>query len=206
MREEPVHFSVDALVLEGMLGLPSGAARGAVLCHPHPRYGGSMQNEVVTSVTAALTGANVATLRFNFRGVGGSGGSFADGVGEVADARAAVAYLGTHLSSRAIALVGYSFGAAIALAAAADEPRVDRVVAIAPPATFMNLEAVFDGRKPTLVVCGDRDPYCPPDVLRAAIGGRGAVEVAMITGSDHFFVGHEDVLAQRVREFASSET
>ncbi len=88
-----VTFRCDALEIEGELTLPSRGTAGAVICHPHPQYGGDMDNPIILTVTRALQQAGFSTLRFNFRGVGGSDGSYGGGVGEADDARAAVRYL-----------------------------------------------------------------------------------------------------------------
>jgi alpha/beta superfamily hydrolase len=87
---EPVRFPSGALWLEGRLSIPAGATRAAVVCHPHPQYGGDMDNSVVVATAAALGRRGIATLRFNFRGVGQSEGSYGEGVAELGDARAAV--------------------------------------------------------------------------------------------------------------------
>jgi alpha/beta superfamily hydrolase len=91
--ERPVVFHAASAALEGRLSVPAGARAALVMCHPHPQYGGDMDNQVVTDLAAHAQHAGVATLRFNFRGTGGSTGSYANGVGEADDARAAVAVL-----------------------------------------------------------------------------------------------------------------
>src|SRR5215467_7897457 len=121
MKEEPITFSSGNLTLEAMIARPSSSmGRGGVVCHPHPLYGGSMFNNVVESALEAMWRLGWATLRFNFRGVGGSQGAHSGGSGEVDDAVAAVHFLASELAlaPRTIALAGYSFGAMMAMKAA----------------------------------------------------------------------------------------
>src|SRR6185295_8845408 len=117
--ETTVTIAAGDVRLEGRLAVPAGATRGAVVCHPHPQYGGTMDNNVVVAVTDALRAAGLATLRFNFRGVGSSEGRHGGGAAEVGDAHAALAHLRA-AGIEDVALVGYSFGAAVAARAAAD--------------------------------------------------------------------------------------
>src|SRR5436853_1261877 len=132
--EETVQVADGNVTLDGRLAAPAGATTGAVVCHPHPQYGGSMENDLVIALTEALGAAGCATLRFDFRGVGASGGRYDDGRGEVDDVRAAAALLRARLGVPRIALVGYSFGSMMALrAGVADPDGVTGVVAIGPP-------------------------------------------------------------------------
>src|SRR5271154_4775000 len=132
MKEEQVTFKSGDLTLEGMIAYPDGGAkpyRAAVVCHPHPLYGGSMYNNVVDAVLEALHVRGFVTLRFNFRGVGQSEGHFDNGNGEADDAVAAVRFLTKQEEVRAAdsVLAGYSFGATTAVRAA---PSIDEVTAI----------------------------------------------------------------------------
>ena len=115
-----VEINSGKLRLEGLLDIPdSGDSKcpGIVLCHPHPRYGGDMHNSVVTGVAAELTERGFGVLRFNFRGVGSSEGEFDWGAGECEDAKAAVDHVSLveEIDSSRIGIVGYSFGAAVAI-------------------------------------------------------------------------------------------
>lgn len=200
-----VTFPSGTLQLEGDLETPAVCARAAVICHPHPQYGGDMDNTVVVRVTAVLGQAGFATLRFNFRGVGGSTGVYAGGAGERTDACAAVRYLVARTELARVTLAGYSFGAMIALQAGAELAAVDQLIAIAPPLTFFDLGSVAPCTKPKLFVVGDRDQYCSV----AALGHQMAAladpkRQHVIAGADHFFFGHEQALAEAVRAFACS--
>lgn len=147
--------------LEARLSIPADARAGVVLCHPHPLYGGDMESPVVARAAEACAGRNVATLRFNFRGVGGSTGTHDDGRGEQDDVRAALAELRRRLPvGAAVAAAGYSFGAAVAAAVAADTPMAGLAL-IAPPVRITPMTApTVSG--PILIVVGTDDPYCSP--------------------------------------------
>src|SRR5260370_23889912 len=123
MKEERVTFKSSDLTLEGMIAYPGGAGphRAAVVCHPHPLYGGSMYNNVVDAVLEALHARGFATLRFSFRGVGQSEGEFDNGKGEADDAIAAIHFLTAQKGVRTdgAVLAGYSYGAMTAVRAAA---------------------------------------------------------------------------------------
>ena len=101
--------------LEGILRAPSSAVAAAVVCHPHPRGGGTMNNNVVYRAAKALVAGGVTALRFNFRGVGASTGSYGEGVGEEEDVRAAVDFLRAQAPGLAIWIAGFSFGARVGL-------------------------------------------------------------------------------------------
>ena len=202
IAERRVDFVTGGLRLEGRLSLPDGATAGAVICHPHPQYGGTMENNVVLAVAAALQSLGMATLRFNFRGVGASEGRHEGGAGEVTDAAAAVAFLraaGVH----EITLVGYSFGAAVAARAVGDDATLaSRLVLVAPPLTFVSLDALAHCPLPKLLIAGEHDAYCPLTALREAAGRLPApTTVVTIPAADHFFFGSEAALAAPLARF-----
>jgi len=178
------------LVLEGVLAMPPEPRVGVVLCHPHPLYGGDMDNPVVLAIAAACLDAGLATLRFNFRGVGGSGGAWDEGPGEQDDVRAALALLRERLPPRGrLALAGYSFGAAMAAAVAGGGERLAGLALVAPPLAARAWEpwdpSGLDG--PWLVVAGSADAYCRTEALAALGGALPAATVTVIDGADHFF-------------------
>jgi len=203
-EEEPIRFASGPLTLEGRIAIAPGAtpAVAAVVCHPHPQYGGDMDNSVVTATARSLALAGIAALRFNFRGVGESGGSYSGNLAEADDARAAVAYLRNRLPRARVALGGYSFGAMMALFAGHDDPGVERLFAIALPATMFDLSPVATSAKPKLFILGDRDQYCPYAALEAAVKGfAGENSLVRLAGADHFLFGHEAPVGEAVTRF-----
>lgn len=182
--------------LEGALSMAPGASSGVVLCHPHPQYGGDMDSPVVVTAARACARGNLATLRFNFRGVGASGGAWDEGRGEQDDVRAALAHLRGLLGPPArVALAGYSFGAAMAAAVAADGGPLAGLVLIAPPLAMRGvstLPAAVEG--PLLVVAGSRDAYCPAEALAGLARAWPSVIITVIDGADHFFFGGLEAL------------
>jgi alpha/beta superfamily hydrolase len=202
--EEPVRIRSGSLSLEGRIALPPAATRAAVVCHPHPQYGGDMDNGVVIDTVGTLAARGVATLRFNFRGVGESGGSYSGTLAEVEDARAAAALLRERLPGAPLALGGYSFGAIVALAAGHDHPDVDRLFAIALPATMFDTSAIIPSTKPKLFVIGDRDPYCPYAALESLVASlAGDNRLVKLAGADHFLAGYGDSVGDSVAEFVA---
>ncbi|MGH7779342.1 MAG: alpha/beta hydrolase [Candidatus Binataceae bacterium] len=200
MNESRITFRCDDLALEGLFARPAGAvaAPGAVVCHPHPMYGGSMDNNVVEAILAAMWRRGYATLRFNFRGVGGSEGEYDGGEGETNDACAAITFLARQkgIDSGAITLAGYSFGAATAMRAGLGDSRVARVIAVALPVAAMAPGADGAATKPVLLVSGDSDSYSPIATLQKVAKTIGAAaSLKVIAGADHFFGGREPALA-----------
>jgi hypothetical protein len=196
MSESRITFPCGDLKLEGLLTLPEGEAPGAALvCHPHPMYGGSMYNNVVEAVLEALWRREFATLRFNFRGVGDSEGEYDGGEGELDDVRKAVAFLAGKAGVKSVVLAGYSFGASVSLRAGLTDPAVDRLVLVALPVAGMTGPSDSTS-KPVLLVSGDRDTYSPLEPLRtlaAKLGSRARLEI--LAGADHFFGGYEAQLS-----------
>lgn len=200
--EEPVQFRSQGLAIEGRLAVSQGARSAVVVCHPHPLYGGNMENSVVRSVVQRLQQEGVATLRFNFRGAGRSEGRYDEGNGETADARAACHYLIERSGAARLTLAGYSFGAVVGLRAGHDDGSVERLVAIAPPLGLFAVDFLGGCTKEKLFLIGDRDQYCPLDVFDRVIAGLSQPLAAeRLAGADHFFSGFEDDLAERVARF-----
>ena len=199
---EPLTFPGGDLTLEGLIHRPVAVPHPAVVvCHPHPLFGGDMYNSVVVAVCQALVEAGIAALRFNFRGVGRSLGRFGDGVGERADAIAALARLRQieGVDPARVGIVGYSFGAAVALAAADDQ--VAALAAISPP-HFAGGVPPLAILCPAFLITGDRDDVAPPASLAAlakVLGPRCQLEV--VPGADHFWWGYGEKLAQAVAGF-----
>jgi uncharacterized protein len=194
----------DGPRLEARLGRPAlGApAAGLVLCHPHPQYGGDMENPVVVRAGAVARERGLLTLRFNFRGVGASEGSYDGGRGEVADARAAAAAARKHLAPSApIGILGYSFGAWVASRLAATDAQIFSLCLIAPPLTTLDFEPLRDLGPRLLVAVGTRDPYCPLETLAPWLALVPGAQTVLIDGADHFFSGKLCPLATAVGDW-----
>ncbi len=203
MKEEPVRFGSDGLSLEGLLVRPAAgsSAPGAVVCHPHPLYGGSMHNNVVEAMLDAMWSLGYATLRFNFRSVGQSEGEHDAGRGEAADAMGALNFLLAQPGVRrdGACLAGYSFGAMVAMRAGIETAAVARIVAVALPIAMGDFQPLAAARKPMLLISGDRDSYSPIlrlRELRSMLGDAARLDV--IEGADHFFGGYEPALAAAI--------
>lgn len=185
-------------VLEGALDLAADEPRAlAVICHPHPLQQGTMHNKVVTTLARAFARYGAASVRFNFRGVGGSAGSYAEGIGERDDARAAIAWSRERWPHLPLYVGGFSFGAAVALAVAAGvSPR--GVVAVAPPIERLPAEFVAPDC-PWLVIHGRADEVVPVDpvILWAGRLARPP-QLVLPEGVGHFFHGRLALLTEAV--------
>ena len=203
ISEQPVTIDVSPqLTLEARLSAPPSPGGGIVICHPHPLYGGDMDNPVVVRIQEVCAELGLATLRFNFRGVGGSTGNHANGVGEQDDAVAAIDVLAKTVGGRPLVIAGYSFGARISALVAGRDTRLSGVALIAPPLKMYDFGGPEDRRMPTLVVAGTADAYCPADEFRK-LGARFPwVETVSVEGADHFFFGKLFPLGQAVGEWA----
>lgn len=158
-----------------------------------------MDNPVVMAAVRACLDAGWSALRFNFAGVGSSGGAFSGGPEEVRDVGAAAAALRPMLPpATPLAIVGYSFGAWAGARAACDGAGVSQVIAVAPPLAFFDWTFVRDLRAPLAVIVGDRDRFCPLDRARALVT-TGGVELTTIPQADHFFAGRDDDVAAAIR-------
>jgi alpha/beta superfamily hydrolase len=207
VSEQHVFFSVGSLKLEGMFHqAPAGSSRPvAVICHPHPVYGGTMNNNVVMAVAHALQETGHSTLRFNFRGVGQSEGQYSGGTGEIEDLRAALNFVRERAGNgqQPIILAGYSFGAWVAANSLAGDRTISHLILVAPPTSmfdFSNLNKDTTERARHFIV-GDRDQFCDREVLQKIFDGLSEPKsLRVVPHTDHFFFAHEKYLAQAVKE------
>jgi len=199
-----VYFGPEETKLNGVMISAEGAGAAAVvICHPHPQFGGSMNNNVVLGVEAVLSDADFTTLRFDFRGVGRSKGAYDGGVGELDDVRRAVDFLAADAAVGKIFVVGYSFGAAVGLKAGAEDSRVAALVGIAPPTALDPCEFLGNVEKPMLLVAGSQDRFCDAATLKGYLKEQGA-RLEIVPGADHFFIGSETRLGELACEFLKS--
>ena len=190
MREEPITIKTAPQLLEGVLTKTAGN-RGLVMAHPHPLYGGDMNNPVVTTVSRTFADAGYTTLRFDFRGVGASQGEFAEGWGEVEDLLAARDYL-TGIGIKEITLAGYSFGAwVIVNTAAAGKIETEPLILISPPAAMLPFAETLKLPNLKQVITGERDEIAPPQpVKELSDSWNPDAGFSIIKDCDHFFGGH----------------
>ncbi len=198
-------FQSDGLTLEGALHLPTTVpAPGIVICHPHPQYGGDMRNNVVATLCQVAVDSGVAALRFNFRGVGASGGAHDNGRGERQDVAAALVHLRSlpEIDGDRTALAGYSFGAAMAVLSVDETTRA--LICVSTP-TISGAISQIDASCPVLLVSGDRDEYSDTATLARIsepLGDRA--ELVILPGVDHFWWGSDDRLAEIVSAFLAN--
>jgi hypothetical protein len=165
-----------------------------------------MNNKVVFRAAKAAFEAGLPALRFNFRGVGKSTGSFSHGVAEGEDVTAALDFLGTRFPALPVFLIGFSFGASVGLRVGADDPRVVALVGLGVPVTAVNMDFLRGVLKPKLIVQGTRDPFGP----RAKVESLYATlaepkQIHWVQDADHLFTGKLDEVQRTIREFLLSE-
>jgi uncharacterized protein len=199
-HEETVSFAAgNSLRLEGRLYRASSAS-AVIITHPHPLYGGDLDHPVVAVLTRLYQQRGHTTLRFNFRGVGASGGVHDEGRGECADLRAAADYLAS-LGQTVTDLAGYSFGAWINQSLDPPLATVRRQVLVAPPVALIPFGIVPPSAAALLIVTGDRDPFAPPaEVREQATRWHPQARLRVLPGVDHFYGSNNalDALAASV--------
>jgi len=202
MKEIEIQFKSAELNLEGCIVLPHTPKEcpGVVLCHPHPLYGGNMDNNVIMAVSGALAERGIAALRFNFRGVGSSEGSYGGGIGEEADALAALSYLAGRegIDASRLGLMGYSFGGMVALSSGLQSNLVKAMAGVSPVITEGLLR---EGTKPTLIIYGTDDDVVIPSTILKEVNNMPPGSVEPFDGADHFWWGHEKEAAEKVARF-----
>lgn len=186
--EQTVFFASGSLRLEGRLSVAAGP-NAVVVTHPHPLYGGDLDNPVVATLVESYHEQGFTTLRFNFRGVGASQGHYADGLGECEDVKAAATYL-TGLGKTVSDLAGYSFGAWVNLSLRPPLAMVRRQVAVAPPVALLDFSAVGNLSAQPLVIVGDCDAFAPLERLRELLPcWHSVARLLVVPGADHFYQG-----------------
>ena len=209
---EPVTFTTeDGVRLEGELRVDvDPPLADAVICHPHPRQGGSKDHPILWALRNELAGKHgFAALTFNFRGVMGSGGTYGGGREELKDVSAALSFVRKRAPDLPMLLAGWSFGANVALRVSIGDDRVGALALIGIPLQPGDIAMpalpepteLRRTRRPMVFVAGERDPFCPPDQLRAYAEAAGA-ESLIVENTDHYFWRRERELAATVAGWA----
>jgi alpha/beta superfamily hydrolase len=195
----------ESVNLEANLREPDGPPHGAVVvCHPHPVYGGTMDNRIVYRAAKAASAAGFAALRFNFRGAGQSTGLFDQGIGEKDDVVAAIRWLEGKYAGLPLALIGYSFGAWVGLQVACSDPHVVAMVGLGIPLNLYDMEFLIENPKPALYVVGTKDEFCSQENLdRFARRLPSSSFVHQIDDADHFFSSQADIVQDLIYDFFS---
>ena len=207
IESKKIEISCGQIKLEGVFEFPEeGDERPpvALALHPHPSYGGNMLNNVTSKLASGLLKIGISTLRFNFRGVGGSGGVHGDGVAEMDDVKAALSFIDRYVGvdSSNIILAGYSFGCWVGLKAAFLEDRPMRLVGVSPPLDIYDFSFLTDEMRPKLLIAGDRDFVCSQKKFQElAENVPEPRRIVLLPGVDHFHFGAEEKVVDSVVEF-----
>ncbi len=186
---ETIRFTAgDGVELVGDLASAASPRAAAIVCHPHPQYGGDRYNNVVQALFDALPPNGITALRFDFRT------QYDDGRGETLDAHAAIAEVARGASGSPVIATGYSFGAMIALGV--DHPAVTHRVLVAPPLGMIDVAPTRN--VPTLVLSPSHDQFCPPEKAEPIAATWGNTEFAPIRSADHFLLGATSEVTRRV--------
>jgi alpha/beta superfamily hydrolase len=189
-------------LLEALLDVPTGEPRAAaVFAHPHPQFGGTMHTKAVYQSAKALARIGVAVLRFNFRGVGRSAGSFDAGPGEMDDLRAALAFVEDRYQGLPLWAAGMSFGSWIALTVGAEDPRVVVLLGVAAPVDRYDFAAVKQSDKATFLIHGEEDELISiKDVRRFYSELKEPKELVVIPDANHLFEGKTAEVGEAVED------
>jgi len=202
-----IFFRCGSIVLEGMLETPSSTNHrlpAAVICHPHPLYGGNMHNHVVRIVEKELLSRDMICLRFNFRGTGRSEGSYGNGIDELEDVRAALDFLESlnRVNPEKILVAGYSFGCWVGFRAAAADARPTALIGISPPVNEYDFGFLRNEKRPKLLVAGDRDFVCSVDRFEQMLARIPEPKRSKIfRGADHFSIGDHEEMPREINAF-----
>jgi alpha/beta superfamily hydrolase len=208
ITHEHIFFKSGDITLEGVLSYPqkSSSCPGVVICHPHPLYGGDMNNNVVVGIKGVLQSEGFVILRFNFRGVTLSEGKYNEGKGEVDDVIAAVNFLSSQamVDRDRLFLAGYSFGAWVGLRAAFSINALRAVAGIAPPCGVYDFNFLNGSNLPILLIRGDHDTICNQKELEIVFDKiSSSKKKVVLPQSDHFFSGREGEVGEEVKKFFS---
>ena len=200
MSRVHITFPCADISLEGVWHLPEGTGPfpAVIVCHPHPLYGGNMSNNVVFAICQALAQQSIAALRFNFRGVGKSGGEFGGGIAEQEDVKAALAFVSStpNIDRKRIGLAGYSFGASVIVPVAVQDKRVKLLALVSPALSDSGWGQLKGYAKPKFFIVGDNDFVIPEQQFWQQVKDiPEPKQCQIIAGADHFWAGFEEEVA-----------
>jgi alpha/beta superfamily hydrolase len=200
LRHVDLYSSVGRLeALYRELQDPAGSA---VICHPLTTHGGTLHNKVVFRAARGLEAANVATLRFNFRGAGTSGGQFDAGEGEQEDVMAAIEWTRRRHAGRKLFVGGFSFGSWVSTRVASELEDVAALFLIGTPVNKYDFGYLKHCEKPMLFIHGTDDEHGDVDKLENLVGGIRNAESVIVTGADHFFTRQLEAVEETLRAWA----
>lgn len=207
MRQAAIGFDSKKASLEGILTTPQELPTpypALVICHAHPMLSGSMNAPLISAITRAADKLGIATMRFNFRGVEGSGGEFSNGDKEQQDVKSALNVMKRWpgMNSKRIALVGYSFGAGVILNGLRHYKAASSLALISPPLTALQKSRITNDKRPKLFLVGQNDRVTSSVELQGQLDRvREPVQFREIPNTDHSLRGHEQEVAEAVAEF-----
>ena len=202
-RIESLLLAGNAGRIEALLEEPeeSEPVEAAVVCHPHPQFGGTMHNKVVYRLARGLRKAGCVVLRFNYRGVNLSEGSYDEGIGETDDAKAALRELQARYPQLPVMVAGFSFGSRVALRLSSQEPALKRVIAVGFPTRVPQRDFVYHVEIPKYFIHSTLDEYGPrPEMEEFFASVAQPKEIRWVPARDHFFTGALDVFEGVVEE------
>ena len=195
--------------LETILWTPSSSAPpplAALVCHPHPLFGGTMHNKVVYQTAKSLDAIGIPVLRFNFRGAGLSAGVHDRGQGEKEDVRAALDFLASEFPGVPLLLAGFSFGAWVGMRVGCEDSRVSHLIGLGIPVNSTDFSFLRQCKKPKLFVHGSNDEHGAIDKVKALIPRLpGGNRLVVVEGVDHFFAGKLDQLGGAINTWFTDE-
>ena len=200
-RIEQLLLDGPAGKLEALLEEPDDRepAAAALVCHPHPQHGGTMHNKVVYRIARGLRRTGSVVLRFNYRGVNRSQGTYDNGVGETEDARSALEFLRARYPHLPYSLAGFSFGSRIALSLGCEMPSPRQIVAVGFPSRYMGDAVLAQCRAPRVFIHSTRDEFGPMADMEAYYDSlSGPKELLWVEAQDHFFAGSLDQFEEAV--------
>jgi len=198
----------SAGLIEAVVDLPRGSSRPlreaaavAIVCHPHPLFGGTLQNKVTYRIARGLTRAGFATLRFNFRGVGRSAGEHDEGRGEADDVRTAMTFMLAEVPGAPLLLAGYSFGAHVASRVAVEDPRALGLLLAGPALRVSSFDHLLACAKPKWLLAAERDPFGEAPLVEQLVARMTPpVELTLFPGEEHAFSGSLPGVERRAEE------